>query len=127
MRLVNLAVAAVLLAGAAASALAADIRVPQDVRNLKDALLTAQPGDRVIVTGGTWRNGRVTSGATVIGRLGATLTGLWEIQGAGATVEGFAFRDGEMQIEADNVTLRRNRFTSPRVDVLVSGATVSGS
>ena len=127
MNSLRLAVVASLVTAMAASALAADVRVPQDEPNLKDALLTAQPGDRVIVTGGVWRNGRVVSNVTLIGRMGATLSGLWEIQGAGATVEGFAVRDGMIEIETDDVTLRGNRFSAPKYTVMVQGTGVSGT
>lgn len=113
------------LAGTAASALAADILVPQDEPNLKNALLSAAPGDRVIVNGGTWRNGRVVSGIQLIGRNGATLSGLWEIQGAGATVEGFAVRDGSMEVEADDVAIRLNRFSGPKYSLMLTGTGVS--
>jgi hypothetical protein len=125
MNSLRLAVLASLVAASAATARADDILVPQDVKNLKDALLAAQPGDRVIVTGGNWRNGRVISAITLTARLGATLSGLWEIQGAGATVEGFAVRDGQIEVEADGVTLRRNRFSAPRYTVMVSGTGVT--
>jgi parallel beta helix pectate lyase-like protein len=122
----RLVVVASLVAGTAASALADDIRVPQDVRNLKDALLVARPGDRVIVTGGTWRNGRVmVSGVRLIGH-GATLTGLWEVYGTGSSIEGCTVRSGVIQVEADGVTLRRNRFVPPGNPTKVSGDGVSG-
>jgi hypothetical protein len=122
----RLVVVASLVTGMAASALADDIRVPQDVKKLKDALLMTQPGDRVIVTGGTWRNGRVmVPGVQLVGR-GATLTGLWEVYGTGASIEGCTVRDGVIQVEADNVTLRRNRFVPPGDKTKVSGDGVSG-
>jgi len=122
----RLAVAASLVAWLSASALADDIRVPQDVKNLKDALLVSRPGDRVIVTGGTWRNGRVmVSGVQLIGH-GATLTGLWEVYGTGSSIEGCTVRSGVIQVEADGVTLRRNRFVPPGNPTKVSGDGVSG-
>lgn len=125
MHSLRLAVFTSLVAGIAASASAADILVPQDNPDLKAALLAAQPGDRVIVMGGTWRNGRVVSGIQLVGRLGATLSGLWEIQGAGASVEGFAVRDGQIQVEADDVSIRLNRFSAPKYAVMVAGTGVS--
>ena len=119
-------VVASFVAGMASSALAADILVPQDVRNLRDALFMTQPGDRVIVTGGTWRNGRMMApGVRLIGR-GATLSGLWEVYGTGASIEGCTVRDGVIQIEADGVTLRRNRFVPPGAKSKVTGEGVSG-
>jgi hypothetical protein len=127
MHSLRLAVVVSIVAGTAATAAAADIHVPQDVPNLKDVLLTAQPGDRVIVTGGVWRNGRVLSDVTVVGRMGATLTGLWEIQGAGATVEGFAVRSGSIEIQSDDVTLRRNRFSARKYTVMLTGSGISGT
>ena len=127
MHSLRLVMIASLVAGMAATAAAADIQVPRDVPNLKDALLTAQPGDRVIVTGGVWRNGRVLSAVTVVGRMGATLTGLWEITGAGATVEGFVVRDGTVEIATDGVTLRRNRFSARKYTVMLTGAGVTGT
>lgn len=120
-------VAAILVAAVAAPAWAADIRVPQDFANVKDALIAAQPGDRVIVTGGTWRNGRVLkAGTTLRGRVGATLLGDWEIEGQGATVEGFIVRDALLTVSGDDVTLRGNRLTAPRLDTMVSAASVTG-
>jgi hypothetical protein len=103
------------LAALAAVAEAADVRVPQDVRDLKDALIAAQPGDRVVVTGGRHRNGRIaTADVTLVGRAGAQFLGDWEISAPGVTIEGCTFRDFAIVATADRMTVRGNRMSQPR-------------
>lgn len=107
------------LASASAGALAADLRVPEDFSDLKAALSAAQPGDRVLVRGGRWRNGRIMrSGVALIGK-NAVLSGDWEINGTGASIEGCTFRDAHVTVGADGVALRGNRFIAPKYETMV--------
>jgi Right handed beta helix region len=102
-----------------AAALCADLRVPEDFSDLKSALFAAQQGDRVLVRGGRWRNGRISrSGVALIGQ-GAVLSGDWEINGTRASVEGCTFRDAHVTVAADGVTLRGNRFIAPTYTQMV--------
>jgi hypothetical protein len=67
----------------------------------------------------------MVSGVQLIGH-GATLTGLWEVYGTGSSIDGCTVRSGVIQVEADGVTLRRNRFVPPGDPTKVSGDGVSG-
>src|SRR5438876_12437728 len=98
---------------AAAAARADDLRVPQDFGNLRQALIAAQTGDRIVVTGGTWHNGRITAdGVSIVGK-GTVLTGTWEMPAANAAIEGCTFRDFDLKITGDGAALRNDRFFGP--------------
>lgn len=114
-------VAGALVASSAAVSLADDIRVPGNFSDLKSALLAAQPGDRVLVNGGRWRNGRVSrTGVTLVGR-NTVLSGDWEVSGTGASIEGCTFRDAHLTVSADGVAIRGNRFIAPKYVEMLSG------
>lgn len=125
--------AAACVAFAADPALAADRRVPQDFATIQDAVTAAQPGDRIVVTGGVHTESVVVTGKdglTFLGRRGAVWDGTvgdeardaLDFTGDGLTVTGFRFRNGLHHVYVIGDRAKVTRCTSTGSDTAFVGA-----
>ena len=96
----------------ASAAFAGDLAVPRDYRNVEDALAAAQPGDRVLVRGGTYENIHVKKGNVEIVARGVTVQGYVWIDASHVSVSGLRLgRSGRIVITGDDVTVTGTKAT----------------
>lgn len=106
------------------SALAANIRVPQDQPTLAAAISAAQPNDRIILSRGAHDGGTFDlTNVEIVGR-GAVVRGHLEITGDRVGLFGLTFHDGGLTVTGSTPRVQRCRFKGAPVRLVGDQAAI---